>query len=198
MSVCELSSVGPYARFLARAVPGAHLSEYSADVKLGDTRNGVRCEDVQRLTYANETFDLVTHTEVMEHVPDDMSAFSELHRILKPGGLMLFTVPFSGHLKTIERARKSGDEVIHLAEPVYHADPWKNGAGILAYRDYGLDIIEALEAAGFVDIEIVKPQLGGSAFVGRDVVVARRGALREIKTNLTPGALLLKGSERMA
>jgi SAM-dependent methyltransferase len=176
MRVCELSSEGPYVKFLAREALSVQLSEYSEDVSLGTTSNGVRCEDAQHLTYANETFDLVTHTEVLEHVPDDFLAFTELHRVLKHEGLMLFTVPFSGQQKTIERARRDGDEVVHLAEAVYHVDPWKkDGLGILAYRDYGLDIVELLDRAGFVDIKIVRPRLRGSKFVGRDVVVAKRG-----------------------
>lgn len=175
MDVCELSSSGPYAKFLVRSARSAHLSEYSTEVSLGDINNGVRCEDVQRLTYTNGSFDLVTHTEVMEHVPDDLSAFAELRRVLKPKGLMLFTVPFSGQKETIERARRNGDAVIHLTEPVYHVDPWRNGLGILAFRDYGLDIVERLERAGFIDIKFVRPHLRGSKFVGRDVVVATRG-----------------------
>src|SRR5690606_38701268 len=60
MDVCELSSGGPYAKFLVRSARSAHLSEYSTEVSLGDINNGVRCEDVQRLTYANGSFDLVT------------------------------------------------------------------------------------------------------------------------------------------
>jgi SAM-dependent methyltransferase len=152
--VCELSARGPLAGFLERTAKSAALSEYFADAEPGSYRNGIRCEDAQRLTYADASFDLVTHTEVLEHVPDDARAFAELHRVLRPGGTMLFTVPLYGGYATIERARLRGGAVEHLLEPAYHIDPLR-GAGILAFRDYGLDIVERLRAAGFAEASIV-------------------------------------------
>lgn len=152
--VCELSARGPLAAFLKRTAKSAALSEYLADAEPGTLRDGVRCEDVQRLTYADASFDVVTHTEVLEHVPDDARAFAELHRVLRPGGTMLFTVPLYGGYPTIERARVRGGAIEHLMEPAYHIDPLR-GEGILAFRDYGLDIVERLRAAGFVDSAII-------------------------------------------
>jgi len=152
--VCELSARGPLAAFLKRSAKSAALSEYFADAEPGSYRRGVRCEDVQRLTYADASFDLVTHTEVLEHVPDDARAFAELHRVLRPGGTMLFTVPLYGGYPTVERARLRDGEIEHLMEPAYHIDPLR-GAGILAFRDYGLDIVERLRAAGFIEASVV-------------------------------------------
>lgn len=152
--VCELSARGPLAGFLKRTAKSAALSEYFADVEPGAYRNGVRCEDVQRLTYADASFDLVTHTEVLEHVPDDARAFAELHRVLRPGGIMLFTVPLYGGHPTIERARLRDGTVEHLMEPAYHTDPLR-GEGILAFRDYGNDVVDRLRAAGFAEASVV-------------------------------------------
>ena len=146
--VCELSARGPLVRFLRRHVRSLALSEYFADVPPGSARAGVRCEDVLRLTYATASFDLVTHTEVLEHVSDDRRAFAELHRVLRDGGLMLFTVPLRDGA-TLERARLGDREVEHLLPPMYHGDPVCGGAPILAFRDYGGDIVERLLAAGF-------------------------------------------------
>jgi SAM-dependent methyltransferase len=154
---CELSARGPLAEFLKRTAKSAALSEYFADAEPGSYRSGIRSEDVQRLTYADASFDLVTHTEVLEHVPDDARAFAELHRVLRPGGTLLFTVPLYGGYPTIERARLREGEVEHLMEPAYHIDPLR-GAGILAFRDYGLDIVERLRAAGFIEASIVAPR----------------------------------------
>lgn len=153
--VCELSARGPLAAFLRRMARSAALSEYFADAEPGSLRAGVRCEDVQRLTYADSSFDLVTHTEVLEHVPDDARAFAELLRVLKPGGLMLFTVPMHGGPQTVERARLVDGHVVHLLEPVHHLDPLRH-EGILAFRDYGSDILDRLRDAGFVEPEIVR------------------------------------------
>jgi SAM-dependent methyltransferase len=45
------------------------------------------------LPVPSEHFDFVVCTEVAEHIEDDNQAIGELHRIIKPGGHMLFTVP---------------------------------------------------------------------------------------------------------
>ncbi|WP_423928122.1 class I SAM-dependent methyltransferase [Dokdonella sp.] len=174
MDVCELSASGPYVKYIEGNARRVSLSEFSEAVEPGQTVNGVRCEDVQCLTYPNECFDLVTHTEVLEHVPDDGAAFAELRRVLKVGGMMMFTVPMSGQTKTIERARGVGPDIEYLLEPVYHTDPWQRGAGILAYRDYGTDIIAKLDAAGFERVEIIKPKALAPWYESHEVILARR------------------------
>jgi len=45
------------------------------------------------LPFADETFDRVVAAEVLEHLPQDGPAMAELHRVLKPGGLIAVTVP---------------------------------------------------------------------------------------------------------
>jgi SAM-dependent methyltransferase len=171
--VCELSARGPLAEFLKRTAKSAALSEYFADAKPGSYRNGVRCEDMQRLTYEDSSFDLVTHTEVLEHVPDDARALAELHRVLRPGGTMLFTVPLYGGYATVERARLRDGVIEHLLEPAYHIDPLR-GEGILAFRDYGLDIVERLRAAGFAEASIVMPRRRVPWVDDSPVILARK------------------------
>lgn len=175
VDACELSARGPLARFLKRAAKSAAFSEYFADVEPGSYREGVRCEDVQRLSYADASFDLVTHTEVLEHVPDDARAFAELHRVLRPGGTMLFTVPLYGGYPTIERARLRNGEIEHLMEPAYHIDPLR-GAGILAFRDYGLDIVGRLRAAGFAEASVVTPRHAIPWLGDFPVILAKKAA----------------------
>lgn len=46
------------------------------------------------LPFADQSFDTVLLTEVLEHVGDLEAAVSELHRVLRPGGHALVTVPF--------------------------------------------------------------------------------------------------------
>jgi SAM-dependent methyltransferase len=171
--VCELSSLGALASHLREHARSAALSEYFADVARGDSRDGVRCEDVQQLTFADESFDLITHTEVLEHVPDDARAFAELHRVLRPQGIMLFTVPLHGGETTVERARLHGDRVEYLLPPVHHTDPLR-GEGILAYRDYGRDILQRLERAGFRGCRIDLVDFGVDWIPARQVLIARR------------------------
>jgi len=156
LDVCELSAHGAVAAYLRRAARSAALSEYFADAEPGTLRDGIRVEDVQRLTYADASFDLVTHCDVLEHVPDDARALSELQRVLRPGGRLLFTVPLHPGAHTIERARLRDGVVEHIDAPVYHHDQLRP-QGILAFRDYGLDILDRLRAAGFASPRIAAP-----------------------------------------
>jgi SAM-dependent methyltransferase len=169
--VCELSARGPLVSHLRRRARSVALSEYFAGVSPGDRRDGVRCEDVQRLTYADASFDLVTHTEVLEHVPDDARAQAELRRVLRPGGLMLFTVPLQAGA-TVERAVHRDGDTVHLHPPSYHGDPLRGGTGILVFRDYGQDIVARLLSAGFGRAWIDPPSAAVPWGYGRAVICA--------------------------
>ncbi|MGH8173689.1 MAG: methyltransferase domain-containing protein [Rhodanobacteraceae bacterium] len=150
LSVCELSADGAIATYVKKHAKSVALSEYFEGVAPGSMHGNVRCEDAQALTYPSNAFDLVTHTEVLEHVPDDRRAFGELLRILRPGGRMIFTVPMHDGDRTVERARIENGQLVHLHEPVYHSDPLR-AEGILAYRDYGRDVIARVADAGFAE-----------------------------------------------
>lgn len=58
-------------------------------------RADVTCpgEDIQALTFADRSFDLVVCNHVLEHVRDDEAAMHELARILRDDGLLLLTLP---------------------------------------------------------------------------------------------------------
>ena len=43
--------------------------------------------------WEDETFDLITCLDVIEHTPDDRVTLRELHRVTRPGGYLLVTVP---------------------------------------------------------------------------------------------------------
>lgn len=171
----ELSARGPLVDYLRRSARSATLSEYLPELPPGSERDGVRSEDVQRLTFADASFDLVTHTEVLEHVPDDARAFAELHRVLRPRGVMLFTVPLHGGEHTVERASLRDGTIEHLLPPAYHTDPLRGGTGILAFRDYGRDILERVRAAGFAEAFLYAPPAPVSWLVPREVIAARKG-----------------------
>ncbi len=49
--------------------------------------------DALRLPFSDGGFDRVIAAEVLEHIPDDNGAMSELARVLRPGGTLAVTVP---------------------------------------------------------------------------------------------------------
>jgi ubiquinone/menaquinone biosynthesis C-methylase UbiE len=49
--------------------------------------------DVTALDYPDGFFDAVVAFDLLEHVEDDSKAVAEMHRVLKPGGHFVFTVP---------------------------------------------------------------------------------------------------------
>lgn len=53
----------------------------------------VREGDITAMPFEAGAFDLVLATDVVEHVDDDVRAVGEIARVLRPGGLALFTVP---------------------------------------------------------------------------------------------------------
>lgn len=172
LSACELSTRGALARFLRRHCGRLALSEFLDGVEPGTERGGIRCEDVQALTYADASFDLTTSTEVFEHVPDDLAGFRELRRTLRPGGLAIFTVPMASEGRTVERARMTPEGVQHLLEPAYHGDRLRGAGQVLVFRDYAPDIRDRLLQSGFGTVTLWRPARGYFGHA-RTVVVAR-------------------------
>ena len=98
--------------------------------------------DARRLPFADGTFDVVIAAEVLEHIPDDRTAITELARVLRPGGLLAVTVPRwwpervcwalsreyhevrGGHVRIYRRRHLAGqlrDCGLEIAAPHHHA-----------------------------------------------------------------------------
>ena len=50
--------------------------------------------DLQDMPLADESLDAIICTEVLEHVENPFRAVREMHRVLKPGGILLASAPF--------------------------------------------------------------------------------------------------------
>ncbi len=147
-----LSAAGPLFEFLRRNCRMLTYSVFNETVAPGEYANGVLSQDVQRLTFPDESFDLCIHSEVFEHVPDDLAGFRELRRVLKPGGMTLFTIPVFDRETTLERARIIDGRIQHIETPEYHDDQLRGS--VLAFRDYGRDVLERVRSAGFRDVRL--------------------------------------------
>lgn len=141
LRIHESSPSGPASEMIRRQCPGYLGSQFFPDIPSGSARNGVRCENLEKISFADGEFDLVITQDVFEHVLRPDLAFSEICRTLKPGGAHLFTVPLYLGSKTVIRAIAVKDGVKHIYEPVYHNNP-VDEAGSLVVTDWGDDLSE--------------------------------------------------------
>lgn len=80
---------------------------------LGEIEQG----DLKHLPFADESFDLVLATDVLEHVDEDLCAVEEIRRVLRPGGTALISVPAFPSLWGLQ------DEISHHHRR-YRRDPF--------------------------------------------------------------------------
>lgn len=58
----------------------------------------VKLFDGTNIPFPDDSFDNILCTEVIEHALDPETLVKEMHRVLKPGGLLVLTVPFSARV----------------------------------------------------------------------------------------------------
>jgi len=102
--------------------------------------------DVTRLKFPDASFDAVICNHVLEHVPDDARAMSEIRRVLRPGGWALLLVPDvveQGDVTDEDQSVRSAEDRLARFGQEDHV------------RVYGWDYVDRLRAAGF-DVEVVR------------------------------------------
>lgn len=110
----------------------------------------IRNEDLSRLSFSDAMFDVVLTQDVFEHVPDYRRTFLESARVLKPGGSLVFTVPFF-YDQAQTRIRATVDaqgHIQHILAPEFHGNPVSND-GSLCFQNFGWDLLDTLQGAGF-------------------------------------------------
>ena len=148
LAIYEPGITGPLRPFLRRA--GRYeQSIYDPDQPSGARRaDGVVYQDLMATAFPDASFDLVVTSDIFEHVRKPFPAFAEIRRILKPGGLHVWTVPIGMPPpgETRPRVDTSGPEDRMILPPVYH------GSGTdglsLVYTDFGRDIGRLLAPIG--------------------------------------------------
>jgi SAM-dependent methyltransferase len=147
-------------------------SEYVDDLPPGAIVNGARCENVEALTFPDHSFDLVTSTDVFEHVENDIVGFREIARVLRPGGNFVFTVPYQDGHTLIRGVRETDGTIRHLMPPEYHGDPFR-GMSVYTWRTYGEDIVDRIAAAG-LSARVEQVHVAGLQRITSPVVIASK------------------------
>ena len=143
--VLELNEAGMLSPILAR-MPGRVFGHYPE-------------VDMQAMPYPSDTFDLVVHSDTLEHVPDPIEALKECRRVLKPGGACCFTVPIIvGRLSR----RRDGMPASFHGESATDADDWR------VQTEYGADVWCQVLEAGFASV-----RLNAIAYPSAVAIVAR-------------------------
>ncbi|CAI9410588.1 class I SAM-dependent methyltransferase [Nocardioides sp. T2.26MG-1] len=124
---------------------------------LGATVQGFRNENLERQTFADDSFDLVITLDVMEHVNEPDQVLREVARTLAPGGSYVFTVPtYKAEVESERRARYLPDGSLeHLAAPEYHGNPVDDHGSLVTFR-YGYDLPELIHQWSGLDVHVVR------------------------------------------
>ncbi len=150
--VLEINEAGTLSPWLARFAEH-RLAQYPAI-------------DITRLPFADGAFDLVVHSDTLEHVSHPDLALSECLRVVNQDGACVFTVPI--RVARLTRSRAG-------LPPSYHGNPDCRQDDLLVHTEYGCDVWTDLLRAGFDSCEMVSYRYpAGIALIGR-----RRGAAQE-------------------
>lgn len=96
--------------------------------------------DLTNLSIPSDTFDIVVHSDTLEHIPNPDMALQECWRVLKPGGALIFTVPVI--VGRMSRSRAGLPKSFHGAPNDVRDD-------MVVHTEYGADIWVSVMQAGF-------------------------------------------------
>jgi len=96
--------------------------------------------DMRALPFADSAFDLVVHSDTLEHVKDPLLGLRECRRVLAPRGACIFTVPVVVGRLTADRAGRP---------PSYHGQPGLAAPDQLVHTEFGADAWTVCARAGF-------------------------------------------------
>lgn len=148
VAIYEPAMRGPFVTRL-KGLPNYIRSYFRPDEPLGEVSSeGLRNENLTQLTFDENSFDLIITSDVMEHLPDVEKAFAETLRVLRPGGIHVFSIPNDYPLpdRTEPRVRIENGQFIHLKPERYHNAG--DGTKCLVYTDYGSDLSDMIQALG--------------------------------------------------
>ena len=102
--------------------------------------------DMTKLTYADESFDLVVHSDTLEHVPTPERGLAECRRVLRKSGACCYTVPVV--VGRLTRTREG-------LPPSYHGREADRAADYTVQTEFGADFWAMPLKAGFAECRVV-------------------------------------------
>jgi SAM-dependent methyltransferase len=159
-------------------------SQYYPDLTPGEHHaSGFQCQNLEKMTFADSSFDLFVTQDVMEHIFNPKRAFREIARVLKPGGMHIFTVPIVNRFSASESRAvldASTGQIEYLKEAEYHGNP-VDAKGSLVTMDWGYDIQKVImDAAAMPTTAILMDDLDmGIRAEYLDVLVSTKPGLRK-------------------
>jgi SAM-dependent methyltransferase len=144
LRVLEINEAGGLTQFLSK-LAGHQIGKYP---KL----------DMTQMPYPDGSYDLVVHSDTLEHVPQPVKALGECYRVLAPGGYCVYTVPV-----IVDRMTRSRAGLLES----YHGDANQRSADFLVQTEYGCDAWRHLFLAGFQECRLVTAEFPAAmALVG--------------------------------
>jgi len=124
-------------------------------------------QDARALTYADDSFDAAYSVSVIEHIPDDgdSAAMRELMRVVRPGGVVVVTVPYD------RRYRET-----FVDGPVYERKPLGSEA-VFFERHYDRESLTK-RLLGQGTAEVVDLSFWGEGAIRMEALLDRLGPLR--------------------
>jgi len=142
----KIHESSPSNNLLSQFCNNYSMSQYFPEVEPGSLVNGVRCENLESLTYSDSSFDYFITQDVFEHLFHPDIAAKEIMRVLKPGGAHIFTAPrHKGLSRGYPRATLQGATINYLKPAVYHGSPVGDGKTLVTW-DYGKDFEHLLQS----------------------------------------------------
>ncbi len=115
--------------------------------------------DMNALPYECHSFDIVVHSDTLEHISNPIHALMECRRVLKPGGALCFTVPI-----VVGRMSRNRDG---LAKS-YHGSSATGADDYIVHTEFGADSWAYLFEAGFSEVTIFPVEFpAATAFLAR-------------------------------
>lgn len=158
-------------QWLADRYPALQGSEYFGhSYQPGSIVDGIRHEDVMNLSFADGSFDRVLSFDVLEHVPDPYRAFRELFRVLKSGGTLIFSVPFSSDssVDVVRATLEEDGKITHHLPAEYHGNPVDPEGGALCFRYFGWEMLDNLRNVGFRSVRCLAYWSEEQGYLGRE------------------------------